>query len=91
MYSDGSSEEILSSVLINPTAPVGKGARHHHTQLVLAATPFTHTVKDGVLKLTGESPPFPRLGNSDVDQEITVPPGSRFESTSAPGTFAPPA
>lgn len=37
--------------------------------------PFTHTVKDGVLTLTGESPPFPRLGNSDVDQEVTVPPG----------------
>ena len=34
VYSNGSSEEILSSVLINPTAPVGKGTRHHHTCLL---------------------------------------------------------
>jgi Putative adhesin len=35
----------------------------------------THTVKDGILTLTGESPSFPRLGTSDVDQEVTVPHG----------------
>jgi DUF4097 and DUF4098 domain-containing protein YvlB len=37
--------------------------------------PSTHTVKDGVLTLTGESPPFPGLGTSDVNQEVTIPPG----------------
>jgi DUF4097 and DUF4098 domain-containing protein YvlB len=37
--------------------------------------PSTHTVKDGVLTLTGESSRFLQLGTSQADQEVTVPPG----------------
>jgi DUF4097 and DUF4098 domain-containing protein YvlB len=37
--------------------------------------PSTHTVKDGVLTLTGESSRFLQLGTSHADQEVTIPPG----------------
>jgi DUF4097 and DUF4098 domain-containing protein YvlB len=34
-----------------------------------------HTVTDGVLRLTGNSPSFPGLGTSDINQEVSVPRG----------------
>jgi hypothetical protein len=49
--------------------------------------PATHTVKGAVLTLAGESSRFLRLGSSDIDQVIMVPPGITIRAEVSSGNI----